>query len=335
MLTTARRQKGAHSRPLTGQNGRVLRAPRTAIWRKKGWTPYLLLLPSAVAIGLLLVWPAIQLGLFSFQKYSEGQLAGTLPTQWVGWANYQQILHDSEFWASLRLTVVFAVVVVTLTLIVGTLVGLLLNQLRPRMAAFVSTAALLAWATPAVSASVIFIWLFQPDGGVVDWGLSHVPSWLGGGAHWSGFNWTTSSALPAYTLITILIVWQSFPFVAVSVLAGLKTIPDELLDAARVDGAGAWRVFWKVLYPLLKPIFLVLLLMSVIWDFGIFTQTYVVTGGLSNLDEWNLGLYAYAQANTMPPEYGLASAGGLVLTVVLLIVTVAYVRSTIRAGEVK
>jgi ABC-type sugar transport system permease subunit len=297
-------------------------------------TPYLLLLPSAVAIGLLLVWPAIQLGLFSFQKYGDPQITGVAPTDWVGWANYSQILHDSEFWTSLRLTVVFAAVVVTLTLIVGTLVGLLLNQLRPRMAAFVSTAALLAWATPAVSASVIFIWLFSPDGGIVDWGLSHIPSWLGGGAHWSGFNWTTGSALPAYTLITLLVVWQSFPFVAVSVLAGLKTVPGELLDAAHVDGAGAWRVFWSVLYPLLKPIFLVLLLMSVIWDFGIFTQTYVVTGGLANLNEWNLGIYAYAQANTMPPEYGLAAAGGLVLTVVLLIVTVAYVRSTIRAGEV-
>jgi ABC-type sugar transport system permease subunit len=335
MLTTARRGRGGlHPGPSGGPNGRALRArPRTAR-RRRVATPYLLLLPSAVAIGLLLVWPAIQLGLFSFQRYGDPQINGVAPTDWVGWANYSQILHDSEFWTSLRLTVVFAAVVVTLTMIVGTLVGLLLNQLRPRMAAFVSTAALLAWATPAVSASVIFIWLFSPDGGIVDWGLSHLPSWLGGGAHWSGFNWTTGSALPAYTLITLLIVWQSFPFVAVSVLAGLKTVPGELLDAAHVDGAGAWRVFWKVLYPLLKPIFLVLLLMSVIWDFGIFTQTYVVTGGLSNLNEWNLGIYAYAQANTMPPEYGLAAAGGLVLTVVLLIVTVAYVRSTIRAGEV-
>jgi N,N'-diacetylchitobiose transport system permease protein len=297
------------------------------------WTPYLLLLPSAIAIGLLLLWPAIQIGVFSFQDYGLPQLTGAAGTQWVGWANFTNVLHDSEFWLSLRITVVFAAVVVPLTMIVGTLVGLLLNKLRPRMAAFVSTAALLAWATPAVSASVIFVWVFDPDGGVVDWLLTRLPSWLGGGAHWSGFSWT-NAALPAYTLLTLLIVWQSFPFVAVSVLAGLKTIPDELLDAAHVDGAGPWRVFRSVLYPMLKPIFLVLLLLSVIWDFGIFTQTYLVTGGLSNRDEFNLGLYAYSKAYTMPPSYGLASALALILTVVLLVITVGYVRSSVRAGAV-
>jgi ABC-type sugar transport system permease subunit len=295
--------------------------------------PYLLLLPSAVAIGLLLVWPAIQLGLFSFQNYGLGQLSGAEPTQWVGLSNYRAVLSDSEFWSSLRISVLFSIVVVPLTLLTGTLVGLLLNRLGKRMAAFVSTAALLAWAMPAVSASVIFVWLFDPDGGLADWLLARLPGWLGGGAHWTGFSWT-NAALPAYTLITLLVVWQSFPFIAVSVLAGLKTIPAELIDAAHVDGAGAWRVFWRVRFPLLKPIFLVLLLLSVIWDFGIFTQAYLVTGQLGNRDEYNLGIYAYDRAFTMPPSYGVASALGLILTVVLLLITVGYVRASVKSGAV-
>jgi N,N'-diacetylchitobiose transport system permease protein len=90
-----------------------------------------------------------------------------------------------------------------------------------------------------------------------------------------------------------------------------------------------------VRYPLLKPVFLVLLLLSVIWDFGIFTQAYLVTGELGNRDEFNLGIYAYDQAFTMPPAYGVASALGLILTVVLLIITVGYVRSSIRTGAVE
>jgi ABC-type sugar transport system permease subunit len=295
--------------------------------------PYLLLLPSAVAIGLLLVWPAIQLAIFSFQNYGLPQLSGAEGTQWVGLSNFKSVLSDPEFWSSLRISVIFAIVVVPLTLLTGTLVGLLLNRLGKKMAAFVSTAALLAWAMPAVSASVIFVWLFDPDGGLADWLLARLPGWLGGGAHWNGYSWT-NAALPAYTLVTLLVVWQAFPFIAVSVLAGLKTIPAELEDAARVDGAGAWRVFWKVRYPLLKPIFLVLLLLSVIWDFGIFTQAYLVTGQLGNRDEYNLGIYAYDRAFTMPPAYGVASALGLILTMVLLLITVGYVRASVRSGAV-
>ncbi len=295
--------------------------------------PYLLILPSAVAIGLLLAWPAIQLAVYSFQDYGLPQVTGAAPTSWVGFGNYRLVLADPEFWSALRISVLFAVVVVPLTLIVGTLVGLLLNRLGRKMAAFVSTAALLAWAMPAVSASVIFVWLFDPDGGLADYLLQKLPSWLGGGARWSQFSWT-NAPLPAYTVITLVVLWQAFPFIAVSVLAGLKTIPAELHEAARVDGAGPWRVFWKVTYPLLKPIFLVLLLLSVIWDFGIFTQAYIVTGELGNRDEFNLGILAYDKAFTMPPAYGVASALGMVLTVVLLIITAGYVRANIKQGAV-
>ena len=81
-------------------------------------------------------------------------------------------------------------------------------------------------------------------------------------------------------------------------------MPAELHESARVDGAGPWRIFWRVTYPLLKPIFLVLLLLSVIWDFGVFTQVYIVIGELGNRDEYNLGIYAYDRAFAQPPSYG-------------------------------
>jgi N,N'-diacetylchitobiose transport system permease protein len=301
--------------------------------RRRHLTPYVLLLPSAVVIGALVLWPAIQIGLFSFQNYGLPQITGAAGTQWVGGANYGAILSDPEFWLSLRISLIFAAVVVPLTLLTGTLVGLLLNRLGRRMATFVSGAALLAWATPAVSAGVIFVWLADPDGGVVDWTLSRLPHWLGGGAHWASFSWT-NSALPAYTLLTVLVLWQSFPFIAVSVLAGLKTIPAELHESARVDGGGPWRIFWRITYPLLKPIFGVLLLLSIIWDFGVFTQVYIVIGELGNRDEYNLGIYAYDRAFSAPPTYGVASALAFILTVVLLIITVGYVRASVKQGAI-
>jgi len=307
---------------------------RVAVFmRRHHLGPYVLLVPSALAVGVMIVYPAVQILAHSFQNYGMAQVIGSQPITWVGFSNYSLILHDPEFWASLRISLVFAAVVVPLTLLTGTLVGLLLNRLGRKMSAFVSGVAMLAWATPAVTASVIFYWLVNPDGGVVDWTLAKLPGWLGGGAHWSQYTWTNST-LPAYTVLTVLLVWQSFPFIAVSVLAGLKTVPAELHESARVDGANSWRIFWRITFPLLKPIYLVLLLLSIIWDFGVFTQVYMIIGP-GNLDEYNLGMYEYQQAFSSPPSYGVASAAAFVLTLVLLVITVGYVRSSIRQGAIK
>jgi ABC-type sugar transport system permease subunit len=302
-----------------------------AFVRRYKLAPYLLLAPALVGIALVLLWPLIQVAIFSFQNYGIPQITGALPTQWVGFANFSTTFTDPEFWLSLRNTVVFAIVAVPLTLLVGTVVGLLLNRLGKKMSLFVSTAALLAWATPPVSASVLFYWLFNPDGGLVDWTLARMPHWLVGSTDWAQYNWATNGPVQAYTMIAILVVWQAFPFVAVSLLAGLKTIPAELTEAARVDGASPWRVFRRITFPLLKPIYLVLLLLSVIWDFNIFTQAYIIIS-LGNQNEYNLGMYIYDKAFGFPPSYGLGGALALIFALILLVVTVGYVRSSIRQG---
>jgi ABC-type sugar transport system permease subunit len=300
--------------------------------RRHKIAPYLLLIPALAGIGLVLLWPLVQVVLFSFQNYGLPQLTGVLPTQWVGLANFTHTLSDPEFWLSLRTTVVFAAVVVPLTLVTGTVVGLLLNRLGRRMAAFVSGAALLAWATPPTAGAVLFYWLFNPDGGLVDWGLARLPHWLAGSTDWAQYNWTTTGALQVYTVLTLLVLWSSFPFIAVTVLAGLKTVPAELHEAALVDGAGRWRVFWRITFPLMKPIFGVLLLLSVIWDFNIFTQTFLLTGFPGNQNEYNLSLYIYDRAFGFPPSYGLGGALALIFTLVLLVITVGYVRASVRQG---
>jgi N,N'-diacetylchitobiose transport system permease protein len=333
MVRTAPGRPGNVDSPAGPPSGVRLSLSRRGVTfaRRHRLAPYLLLLPSAAVIAALVLWPTVQIAEFSFQNYGLQQEIGAAPAQWVGFSNYSQILHDPEFWLSLRLSVLSAAVMVPLTLVVGTLVGLLLSRLGRKMAAFVSSVSVLAWATPAVSASVIFVWLATPDGGVVDWFLTKVPSWLGGGAHWAGFSWT-NAALPAYTLATALVVWTSFPFIAIAVLAGLRTIPAELFESARMDGAGPWQTFRQVTYPLLRPIFQVLFLLSVIWDFGVFTQVFIIIGELGQRDEYNLGIYEYATAFQLPPAYGLASALAFILTIILLIITVGYVRASVREG---
>jgi N,N'-diacetylchitobiose transport system permease protein len=322
-----------HSPPLQRGRPSPTRVAIGTFIRRHKLAPYLLLLPALIGIVLVVLWPLVQMVIFSFQNYGLPQVTGALPTQWVGFANFATTFHDPVFWLSLRNTVLFAVVVVPISLVVGTIVGLLLNRLGRKMSLFISTAALLAWATPPVSGAVLFYWMFSPDGGVVDWGLSKMPHWLVGSTNWANYNWATTGALPAYALIALLVTWQAFPFIAVTVLAGLKTIPAELTEAARVDGASPWGTFWRVTVPLMKPIYLVLLLLSVIWDFNIFTQSDVIIG-LANNNEFNLSLYIYQKAFTFPPTYGLGGALALIFALILLVVTVGYVRSSVRQGAI-
>lgn len=312
--------------------GRTSSGPARPARRRPRLGPYLLILPALITIAVLLIWPVVQIARMSFQKVGLRQLRGE-PAENVGFDNYRQILGDGFFWTTVRHTVLFAAVAVAATLVVGTLVGLLLNRLGRRMSSFVAGGVLIAWATPPVTAAVIFAWLFGTTGGLVGWFLDLLPDWLVGGG-WQNYNWF-SSPLPDYTVLTICVVWMSFPFVAVSVLAGLRTVPGELYEAARVDGSSAWNTFWKITFPLLRPVFGVLLTMSVIWDFRVFTQLFVLSG-LANSDSFNLSLYGYSEAfGSLNAKYGLGSAIAMVLTVLVLIVTAFHTRMVVRQEGVR
>ncbi|MGK5554241.1 carbohydrate ABC transporter permease [Actinomadura kijaniata] len=294
--------------------------------------PYLLIAPTVIVIAVLMFWPMVQIGIMSFQKVGNRQLRGE-PAEQVGTENFDRIFDDPFFWTTLQHTVLFAVVAVALTLVVGTLVGLLLHKLGRRMSNVVAGGVMVAWATPPVTAAIIFTWLFGSTGGLVNWLLDLLPDWLAGSG-WNDYNWF-STPLSTYTVLTVCVVWQACPFVAVSVLAGLKSVPSELYEAARVDGSGPWRSFWSITFPLLKPIFLVLLVMSIIWDFKVFTQLFIMSG-MANRDAFNLSLYAYSEAfGSINPKLGAGSAIALVLTVILLVVTAVYVRVMVRQGETK
>lgn len=298
---------------------------------RPGFGPYLLILPTLLVIALLLLWPVLQIALMSVQQVGNRQLRGE-PAEFVGVANYARILGDGQFWLSLTHTVLFTAVAVPGTVVVGTVVGLLLNRLGKRMSGFVAGGVMVAWATPPVTAAIVFSWLFGSTGGVVNWLLGELPGWLGGGTRWHDHNWF-GTPLSTYFVLALCVVWQSFPFVAVSVLAGIRSVPGELYEAATVDGSGPWRTFWSITFPLLRPIFQVLVVLSVIWDVKVFTQLFVMSG-LANRDAFNLSLYAYSESfGSLNPRLGVGSAIAVVLTALLLVVTAVYVRLLVRQGE--
>ncbi|MEU1397144.1 sugar ABC transporter permease [Micromonospora zamorensis] len=299
--------------------------------------PKQVVLPARVIIGVLLLWPLGQVVVMSFYRLNTvRQLRGDREWPWVGLGNYADILSDPFFLTVLRNTVLFAAANVLLTMVLGTLVGLLLNRLGRKMATFVASCVMLAWATPALTGTIVWKWIFDDTSGLVTWLFNALPDGLSnslfGHSDWTGYGWFNSPLL-FFAILTLVVVWHSFPFIAVSVLAGLKSVPSELHEAARVDGASPWRVFWKITFPLLRPVFGILIVLSTIWDFKVFTQQFVLAGGTQDRPTFMLAIYSYAEAFSPPPKYGLGAAIAVILTLILLMVTGFYVRMVLRQED--
>ncbi|GAA3758598.1 carbohydrate ABC transporter permease [Salinactinospora qingdaonensis] len=313
-------------------------APPRTQWRfrrRLTSAPYLLIAPAFILLAVVLLWPIVQMVWYSFTTYTVRHLAPTGPTpEWNNFEHYIRLLSDPQFWGILRNTVVVTVVMVGATMIVGTLVGILLHKLPNWLSTTVAVGMMLAWATPAMSASLVFRWLFLPERGLVNVVLARLPDWLVGSG-WENYNWFLEP-LPLFTILITVIVWQSFPFVSVSVLAGLKSIPAELYEAARVDGSSGWRAFWNITLPMLRPLFSLILVLQIIWDLRVFTQLYVLANSFQNKDVYLLSYYIYQQGfNASPPNYGMGSAIAVVMTLMILAVTAYYVRIMIRQGETR
>ncbi|MFI1762061.1 carbohydrate ABC transporter permease [Streptomyces sp. NPDC020800] len=286
-----------------------------------GWTPWFYLAPALLVLGGLLVYPVYQLGLISLFRYTQAQVSGGQPAAFRGAGNYADLFSDGQFWQVLLATVVFAAACVVSTLAVGCALAVLLTRVRavPRLALML--AALGAWATPAVTGSTVWLLLFDPDFGPVN-------RVLGLGGH----SWTYGR-YSAFLLVLLEVVWCSFPFVMVTVYAGIRAVPSEVLEAAALDGASQWRIWRSVLAPMLRPILAVVTIQSVIWDFKVFTQIYVMTngGGIAG-QNLVLNVYAYQKAFASS-QYGLGSAIGVVMVLILLAVTLVYLRVLRRQGE--
>ncbi|GAA1967846.1 carbohydrate ABC transporter permease [Kitasatospora viridis] len=278
-------------------------------------TPYLLLLPAIAATLALLLWPLVETVILSFQNLNKRQLI-LHETQWTGFKNYTDQLSSSEFWHTAGRSVAFTVINVVLVMVIGTLVGLLLNRLGKKMRLALQISLMLAWAMPFVAQTTVFTWLFDSRYGVVNWFLDKL-----GWHSMADYNWY-SSQYSTFFVIILLIVWGSIPFVAFNMYGALTTIPNELYEAARLDGAGSWKIFTSVIYPNLKPFFLGTTFLEVIWIFKCFTQVYAINdGGPQRLTE-TLPVYAFIEG-VGNQHYGVGSAIA-VLTILMLSVLMGY-----------
>jgi N,N'-diacetylchitobiose transport system permease protein len=290
--------------------------------------PFLLILPVVAAIAAVLGYPLYSLVRLSFQQYGLPELIQRKGIP-VGWENFDSVLHDRIFWDTLRRTIVFTIANVGLTMVIGTLIALLLVQVSTIVRVLLTIGLVLVWAMPPVVAVQVWLWMTNYQNGVVNYVLTklHVGDYI-------QHDWyaTTVSQLG---LATSLIVWGAIPFVVVTVYAGLATVPTELVEAAKVDGARSWRVFKDVTFPILTPILLILTSLSIIWDFAVFTQPYLLIGQ-SNIHEGNylMGIYLFEEGY-FKSDFGRGAAISLLMLLIVAILSVFYIRKMVRYGEVK
>ncbi|MFT4038911.1 MAG: sugar ABC transporter permease [Thermomicrobiales bacterium] len=222
---------------------------------------YALLIPAFVLIVAVALWPALQTMWVSLHKVSM-----IMPgSEFIGLQNYQKQLNDPRFWNAWRNTAYFTVASVGLETLLGLVIALVLSQEFPGRG-WVRAAVLVPWAIPTVVSSRLWGLIFNTDFGLANYLLRTDRNWLG----------EVGTALNVTVLVD---VWKTTPFMALLIMAGLSTIPGDLYEAARVDGATMLQRFFQITVPLLLPVLLVSVMLRLLDAFRVFDVIYVMTGG--------------------------------------------------------
>lgn len=226
---------------------------------------YLFLSPALVAWAVFLILPAFAAVYYSFTKYSILR-----PPIWIGVENYIHLVQDQVFLQSLLNTVIYTFMYVPGKIVLSLLLALLLNERFVKPRGLFLGAYYIPVITSMAAASYIWLWIYQPDAGILNGLLGYL------GIPHQQWIYASGSVLPSISMVTI---WKDFGMSVVLFVAGLQSIPSHLYEAAIVEGANSWQRFWKITLPLLMPVFLLVLVTSIIMSFQVFTAIIIMTQG--------------------------------------------------------
>ena len=303
--------------------------PPPVLWsrgrRRKQVLPYALITPAAAVIFGILAFPLGMLVWLSLQHYGLRELIAHQGV-WLGLANYQALVRDPLFQHVLVVSLVFTFANVGLTILFSTLIALLLLKVSAPIRVLLGSGLVFVWATPVIVAIDIWQWMFDYEFGVINYLLTKLG--LGNFIHHNWFE----NPIQGFAVITVIVVWGAIPFVAITLFAALTQVPDDVIEAAKVDGANPWQVFWQVTAPMLRPIFLIVVSLSTIWDFQVFNQVYVLLNTRPSKDYFTIAVYSYRESFGVT-QYGLGAAIAVVMVLVLAVVSFFYVRQTVETAE--
>ncbi|SMB99410.1 carbohydrate ABC transporter membrane protein 1, CUT1 family [Thermanaeromonas toyohensis ToBE] len=275
---------------------------------------FFLVLPALTCIVLIALYPVLQTLWMSFFRL---QLQFPHLSKWVGLENYLSLLRDSRFLSATTNTFTFTLVSVALELILGLSLALLMHK-SYRGRGLVRAAALVPWAIPTVISAMMWKFLYNDQLGAINdilLRLKIIPAYQA----WLGSEKTALAAA------IIADVWKTTPFMALLLLAGLQVIPEELYEAATVDGASRLKQFTRITLPLLKPAILVALIFRTLDAFRVFDLIYVLTGGGPGNSTETLTIYAY-KTLFRNLDFGLGSALSVVIFFMVFGISLIYIR---------
>lgn len=293
------------------------------IRRRLDLFPYVLLAPSLVALGVVILYPVAQAIVLSVQDVNL--LKGGLDRHpFYGLNNFQAALQMAAFWNALVVSLVYAVAAVILSYALGLFLALLLNSAF-RGRAIVRALAIAPWAMPPVVTSIVWLWMYDQQFGAINYilTLSHLIT--------ENVGWLTDTnlALPSVIIVT---VWKSVPLAMMVLLAGLQGIPHELYEAARIDGASSLDEFRSITLPGLRSVSSLIVLLLSLWTFKEFTYVYVLTGGGPGNATETLVLQVYYQAFQFF-RFGLAAAIGVLVMLICLAFSAVYLPVVYGRGD--
>lgn len=277
-----------------------------------------LLLPALIPVLLLSLIPLIRGIYLGFTDYRLGD-----PIHFNGLANYERMLQDVFFWRSFQVGFVWTIVVTASQVLLGLCLALLLHR-KMRFTSIYATLMLVPWAMPPIIRGIVWRQVYDPDTGILNAVLLRV------GIIHQSINWLSSFE---YVIPAVIVagVWGEIPKAAVFLLAGLQAIPDDLYEAARIDGAGPWKEFRTITLPLLTPVMAAVVSLSFMWNFNTFGIVWVLTqggpGGLTRLPM----LAAYEEAFRYG-YVGYAAAIGNVMVLIISVALFAYLRVQLKEG---
>lgn len=271
---------------------------------QKQLTPYLFLLPALIILGLTVIWPALQAFYLSFTRYEYDI---TQAPEWVGLANFQRLVADKIFWQTLSNTLIYLVGVVPILVFLPLGLAILVNQKLRGMSWFRA-----AYYTPVIISMVVaglaWKWLYAENGL-----LNQMLKLIGFN---EGFPWLTS---PNWVLFSVMAVtiWKGLGYYMVIYLAGLQSIPNDLYEAAAIDGSDGLKKHWDITVPLMKPYLFLVAVISAISATKIFEEVYIMTQGGPRNSSKTVVYYLYDRA-FRDLEISYACTIGLVLFLMIL-----------------
>jgi multiple sugar transport system permease protein len=272
---------------------------------------YLFVAPALTLIAVFFLLPVAAAFVLSLTDFDLYGLADLATVRLVGPGNYAALLRDSLFWQALRNTVYFVVVAGPLSVVVSLVAALLVTAAVVRAAALFRTLFFLPVVTSLVAVAVVWRYLYHPRFGLLNYGLALLGL---GPLDWLG---DPRLAMPAIILMS---VWKNFGFNMVIFMAGLQSIPERVYEAASIDGASSWQQFWRITVPMLRPTFVFVGVMTLIGNFQLFAEPYVMTQGGPGHSTLSLVLYMYEEGFRWW-SLGYAAALAFVLFAIILAVT--------------